>query len=47
MWEVFDCRDGAPILRVPFQWMARAASGIARKLSHSGWYDYAVEGDGW
>lgn len=41
-WEVFDPRVGKPLLRVPFQW-------LARYLTQSQWpdRDYARRGDGW
>lgn len=39
MWEVFDPRDGQPIYRVPFKWLA--------KLLARGNRDYAREGEGW
>jgi hypothetical protein len=39
MWEVFDPRNGKPIYRVPFKWLA--------KLLAHGNRDYARQGDGW
>jgi len=39
IWEVFDPRNGKPIYRVPFKWIAM--------LLTRGNLDYAKEGDGW
>lgn len=41
MIEVFDSRNGNPIVRVRWQWVAR----IIIRLN--GWWDYNQEGKGW
>lgn len=39
-WEVFDPRDGTPMYRVPFRF-------LAHWLAHCVGGDYARHGDGW
>ena len=41
MWEVFDPKDGKPVLSVPFKWMAVIAVFFFKKM------DYEQKGKGW
>ncbi len=40
-WEVFDPRDGRPVVTVPWRWVARLLTCRARQL------DFAPRGEGW